>query len=151
MTMFYPVIVAMLVISMLFSSGLVAGDLGLNQITRNREHADAKHPEATLLREAAYAGGPCQQYELYVAPIKGTVLALCQPEGAELDALWLGVAWRVFENNATKALTPDEAYEVTCMMAPYRYWRWIVRRDGYVPLYMRKDLIGMLMRVFGLK
>lgn len=96
---------------------------------RNIEHADTKHPEATLIR-ARHQSGMCEGLELWFAPARGTILVLCGLEGT---TEWGGLIYRVTEGNGT-VLLGEDAYECTVFSASRRYWQAVITRDGYLPL-----------------
>ena len=98
-------------------------------VTANRSHADAKHAEAAEIRTRLREGRCHSPIERYFAPTRGTVLLLCQMT-ADPNGIWGGRVLRIASNGEWLG---SRSYEATCMVAHRQYWRWVLRRDGYVP------------------
>lgn len=106
--------------------------------------AAAKHEEAPMLRQM-HRDGVCEGSELYFAPVRGTVLALC---GVNNSDQWGGLIWRVTENNGSVILSAEDAYEVTVFSSTRAYWDNVIIRDGYVMLYFWPDVESAWRRYF---
>lgn len=105
---------------------------------RNESHANAKHFEAPAIRDS-YRDGMCDGVEMWFSPVRGTILVLC---GIPDSKTWGGLVFRVTENNGTQWLGED-AYECSVFAAERSYWRKVIKRDKYFPMFNYPDIKRM--------
>lgn len=120
---------------------------GLLLILNGISHANARHKEAEIIRDATRRKA-CLTTEAYVSPIQGKILVLCQLPG-KTDA-WGGIIIRFFENglalldNSKGQIRflddSNEAYEITCYLETRAEWNKDIKRDGYVLLMTYVDI-----------
>lgn len=130
-----------MVMSLVRTSGIfllvLVSACGVFLLINNQEHANGRHLEAELVRATYYQDDLCSGEELWFSPSRGTILALCYID--ELSQ-WGGVILQVTENNGTVLLSPEDAYERSAFSADRKYWNNVLKRDGYMALYLFPDV-----------
>ena len=129
----FPVVVVFVLLSA--AALLVLNNF--NFLIRNQEHANERHQESIMVRKT-YNDGICEGSEVYYSPVLGTVLVLC---GIPNSNLWGGMPFRITENRSEgRVFLDDQCYECTAFVAQRKYWDNVIKKRGYIPIYLAPDI-----------
>lgn len=108
------------------------------------EHAEIRHGTAASNARGVIEDDKCQPLEVWYSPARGTLLFACKNrEVLGRQKPWALLIYGINDGNGGFR-DPEHIREVTCFNAKTRYFRKVLVRDGYMPLWMRGDVLDYI-------